>query len=64
MKSDLAAIFPTFLHKLYDKDILEGAVILGWFKTPPFIEDLALEENYNQLRTNQVTVLSYCGEEC
>ena len=64
MKSDLADIFPTFLHKLYDKDILEEAVILGWFKTPPFIEDFALQENYKQLRTNQVTVLSYCKEEC
>ena len=65
MKSDLADFFPTFLHKLYDKEILEEAVILGWFETPPFIEDFALEENYNkQLRTNQVTVLSYCEEEC
>ena len=45
VKSDLAAIFPTFLHKLYDKDMLEEAVILGWFKTPPFIEDFASEEN-------------------
>ena len=64
MKSYLAAIFSTFLHRLYDKDILEEAVILGWFKTRPFVEDFALEGNYKKLRTNQVTVLSYCKEEC
>ena len=64
MKSDLASIFLTFLHKLCHKDIIEEAVILGWFKTPPFVEDSTLEENYKKLRMNQVTVLSYCKEEC
>ena len=33
MKLDLAGIFST-LHKLCHKDIIEEAVILGWFKTP------------------------------
>ena len=49
-------IFATFLHKLYEKDILDESVILSWYKKPPVVEDVLLQDSYEQLRKDQVIV--------
>ena len=59
----LAGIFPTFLHKLYDKDVLDELIILKWYNAPVFAEDSTKVNEYKKLRENEVCafeVLAYC----
>ncbi|XP_047126354.1 translation initiation factor eIF2B subunit epsilon isoform X1 [Hydra vulgaris] len=53
---NMGGLFPTFLHKMYDKDIIDEVVILRWYKKPPFTEEFTLQDNYNQLRQNPTLV--------
>ena len=50
----MVSLFATFLHKMYDKDIIDEAVILKWYGKSPVAEEFALQDNYNQLRANPV----------
>eukprot|EP00112_Aurelia_sp_Birch-Aquarium-sp1_P007013 Seg1766.1 transcript_id=Seg1766.1/GoldUCD/mRNA.D3Y31 product="Translation initiation factor eIF-2B subunit epsilon" protein_id=Seg1766.1/GoldUCD/D3Y31 len=50
----LAGIFPTFLHKLYDKDVLHEDVILKWYKSPVFAEDPEMAVQYKRLRQHEL----------
>ena len=54
-ESSLAGIFPTLLHKFYDKDVLDEVVILKWYNAPVFAEDAAKVNEYRQLRENVVS---------
>jgi len=49
---ELGAIFATFLHKMYNLDLLDENVILKWYKTPPQCDMFAMD-SYQQLRENQ-----------
>jgi len=51
-ESSLAGIFPTLLHKFYDKDVLDEGVILKWYNAPIFAEDAEKVKEYKQLREN------------
>eukprot|EP00794_Sanderia_malayensis_P012839 gene12839-14159_t len=52
--SSLGGIFPTLLHKLYDRDILDESTLLKWFHTSPSPEDPDLLAGCKQLRNNEL----------
>lgn len=39
---------------MYDKDLLDENVILKWYKNPPIAEEFSMQDNFNELRENQV----------
>ncbi|XP_057313483.1 translation initiation factor eIF-2B subunit epsilon-like [Hydractinia symbiolongicarpus] len=53
---NIGAVFATFLHKMYDKDLLDENVILKWYKNPPIAEEFSMQDNFNELRENQTLI--------
>lgn len=49
---DIGGIFATFLHKMYDSDLIDESVILRWYKNPPQNHDISTHDNCKQLRDN------------
>eukprot|EP00795_Rhopilema_esculentum_P005217 gene5217-355_t len=49
----LCGLFPTFLHKLYNKDVLDEVVILKWYSTPVSAEDPILTNDLKKVRQQE-----------
>merc|ERR1719495_1930372 len=59
---ELAGVFATFLHKLYDSDLLDENVILKWYsQVPPDDERQQLRDNPNLVKL--ITWLQEADEE-
>ena len=64
----IGGIFATYLHKMYDIDLIDESVILKWYSTPLQCDDVHTRDSYKELRENQtlaklVTWLQEADEE-